>query len=249
MDCNTLNERMLDYLDDVLDEHTRQDLKAHLDSCPECSVELDSLRETCCRLDRLPTESPGPGSRVRFEEMLRAFELAHESAPETSSTALPGGIRWPMAAAVALVLVLLSALIGYGVRSPESPAAVGDDTLTRYLMTVYEIREQTDQIPREQMRATGARYRTWEQELKEEGRLLDVALLRTERAASIREIEGQTEISALTVPDDREAMTYYWLIQARNYDEALRISRGCPMLSLGARVELREIDSWEPPNS
>ena len=99
------------------------------------------------------------------------------------------------------------------------------------------------------MRAAGKRYRAWERDLTEHGQLLDVALLRTEGAASLQDIDGQAEITALEPPADREAMTYYWLIQAKSYDEAVRIARGCPMLTLGARIELREIEDWGPPST
>ena len=239
MDCKRSAEQLLDYLDGGLDDRIRAEVESHLDGCLACSTELESLRETCARLDRLPAASPGLGSKQRFEEMLRAHEFAREGKPNR-------GV-WRIAAAV--LLVGLGVVAGYGIKTTDVQSAFRSDDMTRYLMTVYEVRDETDQIPRERMRATGLRYRSWERELKQQGRLLDVALLRTDGAASIREVEGRTEITALAVPTDREAMTYYWLIQATDYDEALQISRGCPMLSLGARVELREIENWEPPKT
>ncbi len=247
MDCKALNERMLDYFDGALDERTRREVEAHLESCLACREEVESLRETWARLAQLPADAPGSAGRVRFEEMLRAYESGRET---PSAIPREGNLgRGLLRVAAAVALVILGAVAGYGMKSIEPPIATRTDGLTRYLLTVYEVREQTDRIPEEQMRAAGERYRAWERDLTEHGQLLDVALLRNEGAAKIRDIDGQAEITALELPADREAMTYYWLIQAKSYDEAIRIARGCPMLTLGARVELREIEDQELPST
>ena len=173
MDCKALNERMLDYFDGALDERTRHEVEAHLESCLACREEVESLREISARLDQLPADAPSSTARVRFEEMLRAYESGRET-----PSAIPRNLRRGiLRVAAAVALVILGGLAGYGMKSLEPSIATRTDGLTRYILTVYEVREQTDRIPEEQMRAAGKRYRAWERDLTEHGQLLDVALL------------------------------------------------------------------------
>lgn len=247
MKCEFPEDRLIDYLDGALDECTLAEVEAHLEECLECRQEVESLRDIKTRLDQLPVGAPPPTGTVRFEEMLRAYELARQTPGATPGEAVRG--RWLLQAAAAVILIALGAIAGYGLKDEAAPIASRDDGLTRYILTVYEIREQTERIPRARMRAAGERYRVWMKELTESGQLLDVALLRTEGAANLTEVEGQAEVTALELPVDREVMTYYWLIQAESRDDAVRIARGCPMLAIGARVELREIEGYELPST
>jgi hypothetical protein len=42
--------------------------------------------------------------------------------------------------------------------------------------------------------------------------------------------------------ETKEIIGGYWIISAENYDEAVELTRDCPSLEFGARMEVREVE-------
>ncbi|MCI0414993.1 YciI family protein [bacterium] len=68
------------------------------------------------------------------------------------------------------------------------------------------------------------------EKLKEDGRSMQIR-------------NGKLEIDSLRVENEQVVMGGYFLIQAANYEEALKIASGCPHLKYGGMIEVRQIDA------
>ncbi len=44
MNCNNLNDRLIDFIEGQLEKEEELDVKRHIDSCADCLQELESLR-------------------------------------------------------------------------------------------------------------------------------------------------------------------------------------------------------------
>ena len=53
---------------------------------------------------------------------------------------------------------------------------------------------------------------------------------------------GQVRVVDGPYAEAKEVVGGYFLIEAADYDEAVEISKGCPHLKYGGRIELRQID-------
>jgi anti-sigma factor RsiW len=67
MNCTSCLERLTDLACGKLDEPTAASLRAHMDGCPECRHEFETLSRTAVSLDALP--SPAPSHRLRAQLM------------------------------------------------------------------------------------------------------------------------------------------------------------------------------------
>ena len=57
MTCQELVELVTDYLEDVLDQETRDRFEEHLALCPGCETYLQQMAETATRLGEIPVET------------------------------------------------------------------------------------------------------------------------------------------------------------------------------------------------
>ena len=57
MTCQELVELVTDYLEDVLDQETRDRFEEHLALCPGCVTYLQQMAETATRLGEIPVET------------------------------------------------------------------------------------------------------------------------------------------------------------------------------------------------
>ena len=85
------------------------------------------------------------------------------------------------------------------------------------------------------------KYQAWTQKLKSEGRFLAGEKLSNNLGKSLR---GKATEIIVDGPyaDSKEAIGGYYLIEAKDLDEAVEVAKGCPSLTYGGSVEIREID-------
>jgi hypothetical protein len=85
------------------------------------------------------------------------------------------------------------------------------------------------------------KYQAWTQKLKSEGRFLAGEKLSNNLGKSLRG-KGTEVIVDGPYADSKEAIGGYYLIEAKDLDEAVEVAKGCPSLTYGGSVEIREID-------
>ncbi len=85
-------------------------------------------------------------------------------------------------------------------------------------------------------------YSAWREGLVAAGRLAGGEKLKDEGGKSLSLIEGRVRVVDGPYSEAKEVIGGYFAIEAGDYDEAVEISRGCPHLTYGSRIERREID-------
>ncbi len=152
----------------------------------------------------------------------------------TSSTSLRSRSWFQLAAA--LVLLILGGVSGYGIGTGTEEQVSPKPQNPLYVLLLYESpnpSENTAELVREYGQwagglATGGRFVAGEK-LRETGRILT----RSNGELGIR--EGiRTNGSSI--------LGGYFIIEAGDYDEAVKIASECPHLKYGGTIELREVE-------
>ncbi len=99
-----------------LDQRTKEDIQAHLSTCPFCREELENLSSMWTKLGVLPEEHPSQSLRTRFYSMLESYkqELEQQKSKHTLRKIMEGWFTrwWPHRPVLQFSLVLLVLIIG-----------------------------------------------------------------------------------------------------------------------------------------
>jgi hypothetical protein len=79
MNCNTCTERMAELADARLDGKTAAALRAHIDGCPGCQREFETLSLTLGALDALPSSPPSHRMRAAVMGQIETEKLSQRS--------------------------------------------------------------------------------------------------------------------------------------------------------------------------
>jgi predicted anti-sigma-YlaC factor YlaD len=71
--CIEVVELISDYLDGVLDDHTRRRVEEHLALCPSCRIYVQQVRDTVRALGRLPEDQLPEHAVTELEAAFAAF--------------------------------------------------------------------------------------------------------------------------------------------------------------------------------
>ncbi|MFH0841894.1 MAG: HEAT repeat domain-containing protein [Bacteroidota bacterium] len=108
MNCAEFNEKIIDYLEDALDEKEKHSIEKHLETCDQCLDELREIREIMQLMDNSRQSEPGETLRINFyrmlyDEIMRASGTVQKVPPEyTERWYTRGSFR--VAAGVALLV-------------------------------------------------------------------------------------------------------------------------------------------------
>jgi hypothetical protein len=177
--------------------------------------ELDpTLREA---LDALPREeAPPAGLEERTVRALRTAGLL----PHASTR-----LRWAAPRIAAALLLFLGGVAAGRASIGEPPQADGQ----RYVLLLYRGAEGGDRADRVQQ------YREWGRALRREGRLETGEKL----APDLRVLSGTGAAPAAADSPTDPPLTGFFVIVARDDEEAERIARTCPHLKYGDVVVKR----------
>jgi hypothetical protein len=85
------------------------------------------------------------------------------------------------------------------------------------------------------------KYQAWTQKIKTEGHFLAGEKLANDLGKSLRVKQGQIVVDG-PYADSKEAIGGFFMISARDLNEALEVGKGCPALSYGGSLEVREVE-------
>lgn len=92
------------------------------------------------------------------------------------------------------------------------------------------------------------KYNDWIAKIQQSGHLVSLNKLKDNDFG--RHLTGSGDKQVVTdgpYPETKEVIGGYWIITAKDYDEAVAVSRDCPTLEFGGRIEIREVDEYELP--
>ncbi len=108
-----------------------------------------------------------------------------------------------------------------------------------------EIPEGVEFTP-EMIQAVIQKYNTWIEKLQQSGHLVSVNKLKDDPGRHLKGFGKDQVVTDGPYTETKEVIGGYWIITAKDYDEAVKISRDCPSLEYGGRIEVREVDELPP---
>ena len=114
----------------------------------------------------------------------------------------------------------------------------------RYLLLIYT-QESDEPPPVDVADASHAAYAAFTRDIRERGLLrAGEALQPTATATTVRVVDGETVATDGPFAETKEALGGFYLIEARDLDEAIEIAARIPAAAIGS-IEVRPI--WELP--
>lgn len=114
--------------------------------------------------------------------------------------------------------------------------------MAQYLLLLHERPATPDAMSPEEMQRVIEEYRTWSQSMGQTGKLVGGHKLTDEGGRTLSGWENEFSVTDGPWAEAKEVIGGLFHINARDYDEAARLSASCPHLKYGGRIELRRID-------
>src|SRR5215831_11281452 len=118
--------------------------------------------------------------------------------------------------------------------------------MAKYMLLLYnEPRDWVSLSPAEAQKAL-EKFITWRTKLQTQGIYLGSHKLADDLGKVLRG-HGQVRVTDGPYSETKEVLGGYFLIEAPNYDEAVKQAQSCPSLEYGGTIEVRVVDTMVPP--
>ncbi|MDA7977393.1 MAG: YciI family protein [Pirellulales bacterium] len=117
--------------------------------------------------------------------------------------------------------------------------------MSQFMLVLYDTQEMGQKFQNfspEEMQAAVGKYFAWAESLKSRGIHKGGNKLKDEPGKVMLPASDKPEVVDGPYLETKELVGGYFLIEAADYDEAVKICSDCPQLELGGKIELREID-------
>jgi hypothetical protein len=94
----------------------------------------------------------------------------------------------------------------------------------------------------DEMQRIIARYKQWSARAAGAGKLVGGQKLRDDGGRQITRNGGRLTVHDGPFVESKEIIGGYFIIDATDYDDAVKLCSDCPHLALGGRIELREVE-------
>ena len=101
--------------------------------------------------------------------------------------------------------------------------------------------EEPKELSPEEIQQAIRRFSEWAKRLREQGKLAAAEKLKDNTGLLLSTRNGQIVVDG-PFAETKETIGGYFIIEAADQNEAIEITKECPALSNGGRVELREIE-------
>ena len=119
--------------------------------------------------------------------------------------------------------------------------------MAQYMLLLHETPSDFADLSPEQIQRVIEEYSAWRATLETQGRMVGANKLKDEggRHLSGRSGGGAVQVTDGPYAEAKEIVGGYFIVEAGDYDEAVEMSKTCPHLGYGGRIELREIDALD----
>ena len=114
--------------------------------------------------------------------------------------------------------------------------------MQNYLLILHEDESQRSGISHDKMMSMIKEYRDWSTKLRAENRMVTGEKLTNDNGKVLRDRSGKVTVTDGPYAESKEIVGGFFIITAKDYDEACTIARGCPHLKYYGRVEVRQIE-------
>lgn len=172
--------------------------------------------------------SPAASLEARIISALKARGLIR-MAPALPMWTLPR-----LAGAFATALVLMA--LGFGLGKWQGGASPQQAHHNMFVLFLYD----SPETPPDDMSKV-IEYGNWARAISKSKRMITGEKLK-DGGRFLRSVQGQLEIRDLSEGGKPSVLGGYFLIEAENYDEAIKVAASCPHLKYGGLIELRQMD-------
>ena len=114
--------------------------------------------------------------------------------------------------------------------------------MPQYMLMLHERPADFAEFSPEHIQQVIEEFMAWRAALDSKGNFVASAKLRDEGGKHLTGTNGSFRVTDGPYTEAKEVIGGYFTIAAGDYDEAVELSRGCPMLKYGGRIEVREIE-------
>jgi hypothetical protein len=115
----------------------------------------------------------------------------------------------------------------------------------QYLCLIYDDETTWGTMPEDERNAVFADYGTFTESIKDSGNYVaGDALQPTSTATTVRVRNGETLVTDGPFAETKEQLGGYYLVEAKDVDEALKIAERIPSARYGS-IEVRPVVVWE----
>jgi len=115
--------------------------------------------------------------------------------------------------------------------------------MAKFMVMARDSGEYPDMSP-EEIQGVIQRYIDWSEGLRQGGRLLSSEKLGDGEGRVIRREAGALVVSDGPYAESKEVLGGFWIIEAADYDEAVRLVSGSPHFDFGT-LEVRRVEEME----
>lgn len=114
--------------------------------------------------------------------------------------------------------------------------------MARFILLLHESPLALDGLSPEEIQRVIEEYSAWRREIEAQGHLAGGEKLEDGSARQLVSKDGRLEVTDGPFAEAKEVLGGFFLITAESWEEAVELSKGCPHLRYGSRIELRRID-------
>ena len=118
--------------------------------------------------------------------------------------------------------------------------------MPEYLLILRDHEERWEAFSNEEYEDVLAQFMAWNESMKAQDELVDAGKLTSHLGRTLRPRDGKIALDG-PFAEAKEAIAGYYRVRCEDDVAAVRIARGCPVLTYGGSVEVREIASMEAP--
>jgi hypothetical protein len=114
--------------------------------------------------------------------------------------------------------------------------------MPNYMLFLHMNSERPASRSPDEIMAVTKAYMGWADRMRAEGRLKGGEKLTFDAGKVMRPKDGRITVTDGPYAESKEILGGYFMISAKDYDEACRVAESCPHLGYGGRIEVRQID-------
>lgn len=114
--------------------------------------------------------------------------------------------------------------------------------MPNYMLLLHSEPVDFSKLSAEGIQAMISEYKEWRNKIQSEGKYVGSDKLRDDGGKSLTGQNGTFRVTDGPYTEAKELVGGYFAVSAANYDEAIELSKDCPHLKYGGRIEVREIE-------
>lgn len=112
--------------------------------------------------------------------------------------------------------------------------------MPKFILLLHDAGFPADISP-DEIQAIIQRYVAWRQKIQQNGRAVEGHKLTDGQGRVMRGAGGATKVTDGPYAEAREVIGGLFIVEAKDYDEAVELSEDCPHLDFGS-IEIREVE-------